>query len=311
MFIDIHVHTSNWSDLPWGPGMQCPCTAEQLLAMYDAVGIAKAVLLPLVTPECNILTQSNEEILQVAGRYPGRFIPFCNLDPRLSVNSPTFDFGFVIEHYKGKGCKGIGEVTANLSFDDPRVTNLLDHAERHDLPVLFHVATRDGGMYGLVDDLGLPRFEKQLQSHPGLIFLAHSTSFWSHISADVSAENWGSYPKGPVVRGGRVPELLRRYRNLHGDLSAGSGYNAISRDPGFGYEFLDEFQDQLCFGTDVCQPKNRNDVLVWLKAFLEDGLANGKMTKTAFEKITWQNAARVLKLDVGASAQRSVQVSRR
>jgi predicted TIM-barrel fold metal-dependent hydrolase len=297
MFIDIHVHTSNWSDLPWGPGMECPCTAEQLLGMYDSVGIDRAVLLPLVTPECNILTQSNEEILQAAAKYPARFIPFCNLDPRLSVNSREFDFSFVIEHYKAKGCRGIGEITANLSFADPRVTNLFDHAERQGLPVLFHIATQDGGTYGLIDDLGLPRFEQQLRSHPDLVFLAHSTSWWSHISADVSAETWGSYPKGPVLRGGRVPELLRRYPNLYGDLSAGSGFNAVGRDSAFGYEFMHEFQDQICFGTDVCQPRNRNDVLVWLKAFMEQGLANGKLPREAFEKIAWRNAARVLRLD--------------
>ncbi len=301
MFLDIHVHTSNWSDLPWGPGMQCPCTAEQLLEMYDSVGIAKAVLLPLVTPECNILTQSNEEILQVAARYPDRFIPFCNLDPRLSVNSPSFDFSFVMRHYKARGCRGIGEVTANLPFTDPRVTNLLDHAEREGLPVLFHVATQDGGTYGLIDELGLPRFEEQLRTHPSLVFLAHSTAWWSHISGDVTAAAWGSYPKGPVAPGGRVPELLRRYPNLYGDLSAGSGYNAVSRDPDFGYAFLTEFQDQLCFGTDVCQPRNRSDVLVWLKTFLERGLADGRLSREAFEKIAWRNAARVLKLEPAAA----------
>jgi uncharacterized protein len=296
MYIDIHVHTSNRSDLPWGPGLECPCSAEQLLEMYDSVGIARAVLLPLVTPECNILTQANEEILEVAARYPDRFIPFCNLDPRLSENSPTFDFGFVMEHYKSKGCKGIGEITANLSFTDPRVTNLFDHAERHGLPVTFHVATQDGGMYGLIDEAGLPRFEQQLKAHPNLVFLGHSPPFWAHISADVTSANWGSYPTGPVVAGGRLPELFRRYPNLHGDLSAGSGYNAVSRDPGFGYAFMTEFQDQLCFGTDVCQPRNRTDVLILLKTFMEKGLAEGKLPREAFEKIAWRNAARVLRL---------------
>ena len=32
-------------------------------------------------------------------------------------------------------------------------------------------------------------------------------------------------------------ELLRKYPNLYGDLSAGSGYNAITRDPAFGDAF--------------------------------------------------------------------------
>ena len=294
MFIDIHVHTAGAADLPWGPGRECPATPKQLVDMYDGVGIAKAVLLPFVTPECNILTQSNEEMLRIAEEFPGRFIPFCNIDPRLSVNSPELDLSFVINHYKAKGCKGIGEITANLPFDDPRVTNLFDHAERCAMPVLFHVATRDGNIYGLIDDVGLPRFEKQVQTHPNLTFLCHSTSFWSNMSADVTEDTWGGYPNGPVVPGGRVPELLRRYPNVYGDLSAGSGYNAVSRDPDFGYAFLTEFQDQLCFGTDVCTPSGKDSVLVYLKNFMEQGLANGRISQEAFEKIAFRNAQRVL-----------------
>ena len=294
MFIDVHVHVSSMSDLPWGPGTECPCTPEQLIEMYDSAGISKAVLLPLVTPECNILTQSNEEILQIAARYPDRFIPFCNIDPRLSVNSPTFDLSFVINHYKAKGCKGIGEITCNLYFDDPRVTNLFDHAEKAGMPVLFHVAIRDGNIYGLIDEIGLPRFEKQLRAHPNLTFIGHSQSFWSNISADITEEGWGGYPKGPVVKGGRIPELLRKYKNLYGDLSAGSGFNAVNRDPEFGYAFMTEFQDQICFGTDVCQPKNRDNVLVWLKRFMEDGLAQGKLSQAVFDKISHRNAQRIL-----------------
>ncbi|MBT3378360.1 MAG: amidohydrolase family protein [Lentisphaerae bacterium] len=296
MFIDIHVHTSSMSDLPWGPGREAPCTPEQLIEMYDDVGISSAVLLPFVTPECNILTQSNEEILAIADRFPGRFIPFCNIDPRLSVNSADLDLSFVINHYKEKGCKGIGEITANLSFDDPRVTNLFDHAEACGMPVTFHVAIRDRNIYGLIDDLGLPRLEKQLAAHPGLVFFGHSQSFWANMSADITEEEWGGYPKGPVVAGGRIPELMRRYPNLYGDLSAGSGFNAVSRDPEFGYAFLNEFQDQLCFATDVCAPSGRQSVLIYLKQFLEDGLGTGKLPQEAFDKITHRNAQRVLKL---------------
>lgn len=296
MFIDIHVHTSSMSDLSWGPGRECPATPEQLIEMYDDVGIDKAVLLPLVSPECNMLSQSNEEILLIAEKYPDRFIPFCDIDPRLSCNSPDLDLSFVINHYKDKGCKGIGELTANLYFDDPRVTNLLDHAEACAMPVLFHVAIREGNIYGLIDDIGLPRFEKQVQAHPDLVFLCHSQSFWSNMSADVTEAEWGGYPKGPVVEGGRVPELMRRYPTVVGDLSAGSGHNAVSRDPDFGYAFMTEFQDQLCFGTDVCQPRNRDDVLIMLKTFMEDGLAKGKISQGVFDKIAYANAQRILGL---------------
>lgn len=297
MFIDIHIHIAKISDLGWSRDADGPASPEQFIEMYDEVGIDRGVMLPLTIPECNPLTQSNEDILAIAAEYPDRFIPFCNLDPRLSNNSPDFDFGWVMEHYKDKGCRGLGEMTANLWWDDPRVTNLFDHAERCELPLTFHVATREGGMYGLIDEFGLPRLEKQVADHPNLIFLAHSNPWWSYISGDVTEETWGGYPKGPVVEGGRIPELMRRYPNLHGDLSAGSGFNAISRDPEFGYAFLDEFQDQLLFGTDICRPSNRNDMLIYLKDWLEEALAGGHISQEVFDKVTHRNALRVLKLE--------------
>ena len=42
------------------------------------------------------------------------------------------------------------------------------------------------------------------------------------------------YPDGPVAPGGAIDTLMDKYPNLHGDLSAGSGAGAISRDPEFG-----------------------------------------------------------------------------
>jgi hypothetical protein len=176
------------------------------------------------------------------------------------------------------------------------VENLFHHAEKCNLPLTFHIAVREGNIYGLIDDLGLPRFERQIQAHPALVFLCHSQAFWSHISADVTEQTWGGYPQGPVVEGGRVLELLGTYPNVYGDLSAGSGYNAVSRDPSFGYRFLNEFQDKLLFGTDVCSPKNRDDVLIYLKDFIEDARTNGHISQEAFDKITHKNAERLLGL---------------
>ena len=89
---------------------------------------------------------------------------------------------------------------------------------------------------------------------------------------------------------------MRRYPNLYGDLSAGSGHNAVSRDPDFGYAFLTEFQDRLCFGTDVCAPSNRNDVLIYLKNFLEKSLADGKISQAVFDKVARENAITLLNL---------------
>jgi predicted TIM-barrel fold metal-dependent hydrolase len=43
---------------------------------------------------------------------------------------------------------------------------------------------------------------------------------------------------------------MDRFPNLYGDLSAGSGLNAIQRDLKFGREFLIRRTDRLLFGTD-------------------------------------------------------------
>ncbi len=295
MFIDIHVHTRDQR----GPNRygtdQTYATPDELIEMYDEVGIAKAVILPGVNPECAHVVQSNESAIEIAESYPGRFIPFCNIDPRMIANSPDADLSYLMEYYRDQGCPGIGEVCANLYFDDPLMQNLFGHAEKTGMLLTFHVATHQGGIYGIVDDLHLPRFQKTVETFPELRFLCHSQAFWSEISGDVTDETRGGYPKGPVTEGGKVPELLR-YPNVYGDLSAGSGYNSVSRDPEFGYAFLTEFQDKLCFGTDVCAPSNRDNVLINLKNFMEAGLAEGKISQEVFDKVSHQNAERLLQL---------------
>ena len=40
-----------------------------------------------------------------------------------------------------------------------------------------------------------------------------------------------------------LAQLLRRHGDLHGDLSARSGFNAVSRDEDSGAAFLEGFQD--------------------------------------------------------------------
>jgi len=293
MFIDIHVHTTQCGDGPHRGNGENYATPEQLIAMFDERDIAKAVILPSGSPECGHHPLSVDGCLDIVARYPDRFIPFCNVDPRMLTNSPEANFTPMLEFYKGRGCKGVGEITANLPFDDPLVWNLFRHIEAAGLPVIFHVATQIGGTYGLYDELGLPRFERTLREFPHLAFLGHSQAFWSEISGDVTEETRGGYPKTPVVEGGRVVELMRAHPNLCGDLSAGSGHNAVSRDPAFGYRFLEEFQDRLFFGTDICAPTNHTPLV----GFLSDAVAGGHISREAYEKIAWRNAARLLGLD--------------
>lgn len=290
MFIDVHTHVTP-SKTVTRPDKTTYTTPDELLAKLDRAGIDKAVLLPMPVPEGNHRHVSTEEVLEIAAAHPDRFIPFCNLDPRQISNSPDTNFMPHLEYYKAAGCKGIGEMTANLAFDDPLVENLVRQCEVVSMPVLFHIGPQFGGCYGLVDDLGLPKLERMLQKFPKLTVIGHSQPFWSEISADVTVETRNSYPKGTVTPG-RLTELLRNYGNLYGDMSAGSGYNAVSRDPEFGYQFMEEFQDKLLFGTDICAPHNDTPLV----PFLRDAAEEGKISEEAFEKISWRNADRLLRL---------------
>ncbi len=162
MFIDVHVHARKVPGFPRGGG-QAYSTPEQLISRYDNLNIEKGVLLPGVSPECSYVPQSNEEVIGISEE-TGRFIPFCNVDPRALSNSPFSPLGDILKYYRDRGCKGVGEVTANLSFTHPMVENLFRGAESAGLPVTFHVAPRMGGAYGLYDEPGLPGLEFSLFS---------------------------------------------------------------------------------------------------------------------------------------------------
>jgi len=290
MFIDIHGHAYK-KPYPGPGGKPVFSSPEQLLAKYEKFGIEKAVLLPLVSPEV-YLPQSNEEILEIVEKYPGRFIPFCNIDPRAVSNSENAPLGYLLEHYKNCGCRGIGEVMPNIPFLHPLALNLFRHVEKAGLPLIFDITTRIGRAYGLYDDPGLPQFEECLKMFPRLKFLGHGPPFWAEIAKLETPCDRSGYPAYPVKEEGVVPKLLRRYSNLYGDLSAGSGYNALARDPEYGAKFLTEFQDKLFFGTDICG----NEQNPMLPDFLVSLLENKCISKTVFRKVARDNAVKLLNL---------------
>ena len=293
MFIDIHCHSYLWHTCPHlETGTDCLSTPDHLVKRYDAVGIEKGVLLPVCTVENVITPQCNEEIMYIAEKYPGRFIPFCNLDPRALYNTPYSPLDKVLAYYKSKGCKGIGEVTANLPILDPRVQNLFHAAEVNDMPLTFHLAPKQGGLYGLVDEARLPGLEISMQRFPNLKFFGHSQTFWCEISSDYKLADRYGYPKGKVTEGA-IPRLMRKYPNLYGDLSAGSGCNALTRDKEYAIKFLNEFQDRLMFGTDICAPATPTPLV----DFLLELRNNKEISETVFQKVARENAIRLLHLD--------------
>jgi uncharacterized protein len=294
VIIDVHTHVGDLSRT----GERIPVTWENLIARLDDEGIDKAVVLPLVSPESisfpNLLAGQPDSVatLRAAAGYPDRVIPFANVDPRMGGNTSSTDFGWVLERLVELGAVGIGEVTANLPFDDPRVVNLFRHCGRWQLPVLFHGTGPGEGLYGLIDDVGAPWLARLLEQVPGTIVIGHGPGFWAEIAADPSPEDKSRYPDGPIREEGSLPRMLRTYPNLYADISAGSGHNALTRDPSYGVRFVQEFQDRLLFGTDVCfgDAAGRMPHLALLRRLVSEG----QISPTVFDRITSDNARRVL-----------------
>ena len=88
-----------------------------------------------------------------------------------------------------------------------------------------------------------------LEKFPSVKFLGHAQTWWANIDKNHSDQTV-LYPKGPVTPGGLTDRYLSDYPNMYGDLSAGSGLNALTRDEVFTRDFLTRHQDKLLFGSD-------------------------------------------------------------
>ena len=295
MIIDIHAHASRCDGVLRQDGSRYP-TPEELIGTMDANGIDKAVIMSTVSIECRFVIVTPHEVMAMARQYPDRFIPFCNLDPRMLQNNVSSDFTQMLHYFKDSGFKGIGEYFPNIEIDHPMNMNVFRQVEQvGGLPITLHLAStlNYNSQYGCYDDIGLPRLEKVLQSFPEQVFLAHSQVFWSEISGDVTEATRCGYPGGKVAVGGRISELMRKYPNLHGDLSAGSGLNAISRDLDFGINFMEEFQDRLYFGTDIASHPQELPQILFFSRLKNERL----ISEPAYEKITWKNAVKLFNLN--------------
>jgi predicted TIM-barrel fold metal-dependent hydrolase len=242
-YIDIHTHIGR----TWNTNE--PLTVADLLRFMDEHNVAKSVVLPLVSPESSSYLNLTETALDAAKKHPDRLIAFCCVDPRTSYSGGKKGLRALIKEYVDQGAKGFGEHKAGLPIDEPRMMALYEVCDDLKLPVLFHMDEQRG-----TDQPGLPGLERVLKTFPNLPFVGHGPGFWASISGDARAEDLGGYPKGPVAPGGALDRLFDAHKNLWGDLSAGSGANALGRDRPFGRAFLVRRADRLLFGTDYLEP---------------------------------------------------------
>ena len=140
--------------------------------------------------------------------------------------------------------------------------------------------------------MGFERFHKVLERHPKVNFIGHAQTWWGNI--DSKLDPVVLYPKTPVTPGGITDRLLSDYPNMYGDLSAGSGLNALLRDEEHARAFLDRHQDKLMYGSD-CSDRDGEGPRCSGSQCLE---AIRKLAPDAkvVRKILSGNAARVLKI---------------
>lgn len=291
--IDIHAHATAFPGLyPYCAASANFLSAEDVIGVYDKIGVEKGVLLPIVAPDGIIAPMTAEATKVLADQYSDRFLWFGNVDPRAVGNCADAPLYELIAAYKDLGAKGIGEVTASIYLDDPRADNLFACCAELQMPVTIHVACQTES-YGIADELGLPRMEKMLKKHPDLKLLGHSQVFWSEISADNNEDIRNTYPQGKVTEG-RVAQLMREYGNLYCDLSAGSGANAFMRDPEYAARFIEEFADRILYGCDLCS--TASTFPYEFRDFFDKMLDDGMITPENYCKIFRDNAVKLLKL---------------
>jgi uncharacterized protein len=276
-YIDVHTHLGRvWNGYP-------SLTDRDLLRWMDEHNVAKAVVLPLVSPESSSYLSLTENAISVAKRHPDRLIAFCCIDPRTSHSGGHAGLRAMLKEYVDQGAKGFGEHKAGLPIDHPKMQALYQVCDDLKLPVLFHTDQERG-----MDTPGLPHLENVLKAFPHVAFIGHGPGFWASISGDATAGDLGGYPRGAVKPGGALDRLFDAYGNLWGDLSAGSGAGALARDREFGREFLIRRADRLLFGSDYLKPLQSVPQFELLASF--------DLRKGVRAKIERGNAAKLLDL---------------
>lgn len=226
--VDCHLHINHFDR-----------SIDDTIKHMDATGTDKAFVLPLETGEGGVLLRS-ETVLHAFHQHKDRIIPFCQTDIRAD------DVIAKLRAYHLLGCRGIGEQKEHLPLNDPRVERVIAFCDDVNWPITIHFQDGPSGYnQGFAEHL-----ETYLKRYKKVRIIGHAQTFWANISAEVPPANKTLYPKGPVKPGGLLDRLLSDYPNLYADMSAGSGFGALSRDKDFTAGFIERHPRQMLFGSD-------------------------------------------------------------
>lgn len=268
--IDFHQHTDykNRAD-------------ADLVAHQRSMGVDLTVLLPAGSRYgLDAGAGRNDSVVALTERHPTEFVFFANELPDIPETRA------VLERYLEAGARGIGEQKFPVACDSAAMRLVYDIARDYAVPVLLHF---QHGRY----NTGIERFHTVLASYPTVNFIGHAQTWWGNI--DLHHDQAAMYPKTPVTSGGISDRLLADYPNMYGDLSAGSGLNALLRDEEHARGFLDRHQDRLLWASDCNDAIGQGPDCIGSR-----GLATVRRLApdaTAAAKILSRNAADLLGLD--------------
>jgi uncharacterized protein len=267
--IDIHQHTNYHGR-----------SDADLFAHQEGMGVTTTVLLPAgryygLDAQCG----GNESVQRAAKQRPGSYLFFANELPYLK------EADAVIRQNLQKGARGIGEQKFRVLADSAYLERIAGIARDFNVPILLHFWDGDYNME-------LQRFAKILAKFPTVNFIGHAQTWWGHI--DKAHNPAVMYPKGKVTPGGLTDRLLADYANMFGDLSAGSGLNALTRDPEHTAGFLQRHQDKLMFGSDCQDVEGRGASCTG--AQIISAVRKNAGNKQVERKILYENAKRLLRL---------------
>jgi predicted TIM-barrel fold metal-dependent hydrolase len=236
--IDIHQHVG-YSGRP----------DAVLLAHQRTMGATTTILLPAGRP---VHTASTHEGIANGLQAQALGNEACRTFARAHAREFRFGANDVpdvagatreIERYLALGGVIIAEQKFGVECDAPEMQRIYALAQEHRVPVLMHWQYK---MY----NYGFERFDKILAKYPRVNFLGHAQTWWANIDKNYRDDEKNLYPKGPVTAGGLTDRYLSDYPNMFGDMSAGSGQNALTRDEAFARDFIARHQDKLVFGSD-------------------------------------------------------------
>jgi len=279
--IDIHQHTTYLKR-----------SNEALFHHQRKMGITKTVLLPGGSPVDTVSTLkgkanglyagagTTDTCIAIAKQFPGEYYFGANEVPDLPEAHDR------IAGYLKQGAVCIGEQKFNLPVESKEMEMIYALAQEFSVPIVMHFQFE-------TFNTGYERFGDVLKKWPKVNFVAHAQTFWANIDAKHPDQKI-LYPKGPVTPGGISDRYLSDYPNFFGDMSAGSGLNALIRDEDHARGFLERHQEKLIYGSDCPDPAGEGPTCTG--ASMIAAIRRLSASKVVERKIFFHNAMKIFKL---------------